>query len=168
MTDSKLKSCALGTAMLSFSLRLSFSKFCKWPELKLCDYKFYVRETTFCLQPWNHVYTINLKPDILHLMDTEIISTIKEQHIRLTSDADTPCWNLNSSGCISITSAWQLCRTKYGLLNSSRYIWHKDLASHISVFMRRLWLQKLPIDEGLLRKGFNLVFPNVLVVQMAI
>lgn len=39
---------------------------------------------------------------------------------------------------------------------SYKYIWYKHIPRHISVFMWKLWQSKLPLDEGLLQKGFSL------------
>lgn len=86
------------------------------------------------------------------------IDDILKQPILLDDSDNRPCWMGNSNGGFFLSSAWAIVHTPHQLLHSAKFIWHKFLPGKISIFMWRLFLFKLPLDEGLWKKGFQLAY----------
>lgn len=84
------------------------------------------------------------------------IQAITQQSISLSNVGGKPYWTCTSNGEFSVSSAWAISRSSLPTMMSTKFIWHKLLPRHISVFMWRLFLRKLPIDEGLWCKGIQL------------
>ncbi|XP_045794076.1 uncharacterized protein LOC123888954 [Trifolium pratense] len=79
-------------------------------------------------------------------------------HITLPVDcsSDQLCWNHSSSGTISWKLAYEFKRKKLITRHWARSIWSNDIPPSKSLLVWRLMHDKLPTDEKLMERGFNL------------
>lgn len=89
-------------------------------------------------------------------MPRNAAQVIIEQYISLSALDDQAIWSSPSNGLFPLRSAREVVRAAKPNLFSSKYVWHKFLPNHIGVFMWRLLLHKLPIDEALWKKNIQL------------
>lgn len=100
--------------------------------------------------------SVQLNSAALTYLSLAVIQVIKDQGIIISNKVDIPCWTASSNGKFSISSAWQTIRTVRPTSLSAKYIWHRFLPKHISVFIWRLFQHRIPIDEALWSKGIQL------------
>lgn len=89
------------------------------------------------------------------------IAEYTQQHLSITGNIerwDRPWWMPNSSGDFIVKSAWDMIRRKREIQQHFQEIWIKGLPFKISLFIWRLWKQKLPIDDILSKIGIAIVF----------
>lgn len=98
----------------------------------------------------------NLSPGAKAVLRVQAAQAVCNQNLFLSDSADLPCWTVNSNGLFSLSSAWNLIREPRPLMLSAKHIWQKLLPKQISLFLWKLFLLRLPIDEGLWSKGIHL------------
>ncbi|XP_042016072.1 uncharacterized protein LOC121764049 [Salvia splendens] len=85
----------------------------------------------------------------------DVIDQIRATPIELGAK-DVRRWSLTSHGEFSVTSAWESIRTRLPKKEIFWLIWNQGLTPAISVFIWRLLFGRLPVDEKLQRRGFEL------------
>lgn len=122
-------------------------------------HRYFSRQTNNCL--WSQVrdlflHASTLKDEVQVVLPDRAIQAVRNQNIFISDLEDTPCWTANANGKFSLSSTWNVVRQIHLILSLTRSIWHKSLPRHISVFMWRLFLFRLPIVDGLQKEGIQL------------
>lgn len=73
------------------------------------------------------------------------------------SSPDSPIWMSSTDGHFSTSCAWKLTRQKQGIVPSLQNLWHKYLPFKMSFLVWRLFKNKLPFDEVLVKFGQNFI-----------
>ncbi|KAL0292122.1 UNVERIFIED_CONTAM: putative ribonuclease H protein [Sesamum radiatum] len=69
---------------------------------------------------------------------------------------DAPVWKLSSSGNFNMKATWNSLRQTRTLQQLSKEIWSPLITPTMSIFIWRLITNKIPVDEKLQEKGFQL------------
>ncbi|PIM97453.1 hypothetical protein CDL12_30077 [Handroanthus impetiginosus] len=69
---------------------------------------------------------------------------------------DTPIWKLSPHGNFTLSSIWDVLRTKPEMNSLLKDIWLPFISPTISIFMWRLIKNKVPVDTRMQQKGFSL------------
>lgn len=90
------------------------------------------------------------------VLPESVRKAFSNQSIFLSQNEDSICWTVNSNGLFSITSAWNMVLQQNAYVASAKFVWHKLLPKQISLFLWKLCKSRLPIAEGLWKKGIQL------------
>ncbi|WMV40714.1 hypothetical protein MTR67_034099 [Solanum verrucosum] len=71
-------------------------------------------------------------------------------------ERDKPWWMGDSSGTVSVKSAWNLLRHKNERLEIFNYIWNKGLPFKLNFFLWRIWKGKIPTNDNLQRMRIHM------------
>ena len=85
----------------------------------------------------------------------EIIEAIQEIPIEI-GKKDILRWSLTPHGNFSVTSAWDICRTRHPHTPIFGLIWNKYLLPSMSIFLWRLIANRIPVDEKLQWRSISL------------
>lgn len=64
---------------------------------------------------------------------------------------DKAWWMLNETGKFTVGSAWDNIRQKDEIQQNFKTLWMKGVPFKVSFFLRRLWMERLPIAKILIR-----------------
>lgn len=59
-------------------------------------------------------------------------------------------------GSFTLKSVFDLMRDASSAMLTTKFIWHSLLPRQMSIFLWRLFIKRLPLDEGLWKKGYSL------------
>ncbi|KAH0776352.1 hypothetical protein KY290_007763 [Solanum tuberosum] len=74
---------------------------------------------------------------------------------QITEERDQHWWMPNNKGKFTVNSAWDLMRQRKEIQQDIMFIWEKGIPSRVSFLLWRMWFQRIPIGEILVR--FNII-----------
>lgn len=123
-----------------------------WGEEKLGD----LVDVSSSLSVREAVTNFTWKDQVCSILNANEIMKIQSMGEVINSEADRSVWAVNACGNFSLKSAWEGIRIKKNVAGSLRFIWHPCTPLKLSFLSWRMLHKRLPVDDYLIRMGFQL------------
>lgn len=101
----------------------------------------------------NHRWSI---PDNLHHMFPDLRLLVSKVTLANRSLPDSLVWNHSSNGDLTMKDAYSFKKHAFPKIPWAKHIWSNDIPPSKSLLVWRLMLNKLPTDDNLVARGYNL------------
>lgn len=91
------------------------------------------------------------------ILTTTDMREIQSMERVLNQEANRCVWTCSSDGNFTIQTAWEMCRTHGHGVGCAKSVWHHCVPLKWSFLTWRAIHSRLPLDDCLIRKGFQLV-----------
>ncbi|XP_040986544.1 uncharacterized protein LOC121234610 [Juglans microcarpa x Juglans regia] len=90
------------------------------------------------------------------LVSEEVVEEILQMPINDTRGPDLFVWKPSTNGRFSTRTAWEVVRKRGQELPWHDWFWHQLLPKRISICLWKIWMECLPVDIQVQRKGVSL------------